>query len=515
MFKKNLSFFLLLFSITVFGQDKFWITFADKDTQNYSYQKYLSNETIRNRMRYGLPLFQYTDVPVNPLYVDSLSKMGIRILAKSKWLNSVSAILTSDQIVRLENLSFVKEISGIDRRIQITGSSLEIESSFFIPALKQMQVEAFYQRGLSGKGVSIGVIDAGFYKAYTDKVLSHLFEEGKIIQQKDFLSPAAPDLVRDTVVIKDSDHHGRIVLSFICGYNAAEKVQIGMAVNSNFYLARSEDESKEHRGEEDNWIMAMEWMDSMGVRLINTSLGYSINMDDPKDNYKKEEMDGKTARISKAAQIAYDEKGIFLVVSAGNEGRNKDWKIISAPADAEGVLTVGATKGTTWEKIDYSSIGPDFLPYLKPNVASFSLYGTSFSAPAITGFVACLMERDSMLSNKELKEIVEKSGHLYPYGNNFVGYGIPQAGKALMLIDNKNHEFGNFSEKNSNAKKIIFRVDPGMGNEAVLFHKKNKYIVIQQQTINVYNGKVRVRRIPGAKFTTVSVGLEVFEIKWE
>jgi hypothetical protein len=294
----------------------------------------------------------------------------------------------------------------------------------------------------------------------------------------------------------------------------------------------------------------MEWMDSLGVRLINTSLGYSINMDDPKDNYKKEEMNGKTAKISKAAQIATDEKGIFLVVSAGNEGGNSSWGIISAPADAEGVLSVGATKDKSWEKIGYSSVGPEFLPYLKPNVSCFSLYGTSFSAPAITGFVACLMEKDSTVNNKELKKIVEKSGHLYPYGNNYVGYGVPQAEKALKLIEDKNYEFGNFVEKNIAGRKTSFKVERDLNADAVIYYKKNKSVVlyqytmnikngnngleklsvadkssvfhkkdktnvIQQKTINVKNGKFKVRRFPGAERTTISIGLEVIEIIWQ
>jgi hypothetical protein len=301
----------------------------------------------------------------------------------------------------------------------------------------------------------------------------------------------------------------------ICGFDTASSLQMGMAVNSKFYLARTENEAKEYRGEEDNWIMAMEWMDSLGVRLINTSLGYSINMDDPKDNYKKEEMNGKTARISKAAQIAYDEKGIFLVVSAGNEGsKTSSWKIISAPADAEGVLSVGATD-VSWERIDYSSIGPDFLPYLKPNVSCFSLYGTSFSAPAVTGFVACMMERDSMLSNKELKAIIQKSGHLYPYGNNYLGYGVPQAGKAIKLIDDKSHEFGNYTEKLVGGKKFRLKFDEHISKEAILFHKKNKTIVLEQSSIPVKKGKIQVKRVPGATQTTVSVGVEVFEIIWQ
>jgi subtilisin family serine protease len=505
-------FLILVTTKVTIAQDKYWITFKDKNIQGYNYEKNLSKETLNNRIRFGLPLYQYTDVPVSNEYMKGLQNNGVQILNRSKWLNSVSAFLNPNQVEQILLLPYVKEVSLIDRKIQVTGTSLNVKPADYDLAIKQMGAELFKEKDLSGKGVSVGVIDAGFYKAIIDNQLAHLFEEKKIIRQRDFLTPPVLELVGDE--IKESDHHGRIVLSWIAGYDASAKAQRGLAVNSKFYLARTENEAREYRGEEDNWIMAMEWMDSLGVRLINTSLGYSINMDDPKDNYKKAEMDGKTAKISKAAQIATGEKGIFLVVSAGNEGGiTSSWKIVSAPADAEGVLSIGATKDN-WERIGYSSIGPEELPYLKPNVSCYSLYGTSFSAPAVTGFVACLMERDSTLNNKQLKQIVEKSGHLYPYGNNYIGYGVPQAGKALKLIENKDHEFANCVEKKVKGKKATFKFDKTM-TEVVVFHKKNKTVVLQQTTLKFNKGKLLVKRLPGAARTTVSLGLDVIEIIWE
>ena len=127
----------------------------------------------------------------------------------------------------------------------------------------------------------------------------------------------------------------------------------------------------------------MEWIDSLGVRVINTSLGYAKGFSNPAENYEPTQMDGHTSVISKAAQIATEKKGILLVVSAGNEGDDTNWMLISTPADAEGVLAVGATNQKLWNKIGYSSIGPEFLPYLKPNVSCFSLYGTSLAAPSL------------------------------------------------------------------------------------------------------------------------------------
>jgi subtilisin family serine protease len=132
-----------------------------------------------------------------------------------------------------------------------------------------------------------------------------------------------------------------------------------------------------------------------------------------------------------------DKKGILIIVSAGNEGDDRSWRIISTPADAQGVLAIGATNAKLWNRIGYSSIGPESLPYLKPNVSCFSLYGTSLSAPVITGFAACVMQANPKLTNKQVMELIEKSSHLYPYGNNYVGYGVPQASRAIALLKNQ------------------------------------------------------------------------------
>ena len=301
----------------------------------------------------------------------------------------------------------------------------------------------------------------------------------------------------------------------IAGYNSTTRELTGMATGSKFYLARTEDGDREFRGEEDTWIAALEWMDTKGVRLISTSLGYAIKMDDPLDNYTQDQMNGKTARITKAAQIATEEKGIFVVVSAGNEGSNPGWQIISAPADAKGVLSIGATKSGNCERIEYSSIGPENLPYMKPNVSCYSPDGTSFSAPAVAGFVACLMQRAPALDNKKIKEIIEKSSHLYPYGNNYIGYGIPRASRALKLIVNPELTFPTVSLKEVKGKSTILKFDKVKKQEVVLFHKKNETIVTEQVSAVFKKGKLKIQKPANVIRTTVSYMDTVVEIVWK
>ncbi|HSZ72397.1 MAG TPA: S8 family serine peptidase, partial [Cytophagaceae bacterium] len=264
----------------------------------------LSSKAIDNRKVHGISLYQYTDVPVKNDYRHELEYViNHSTICQSKWLNGVSVMLTDEQKKEVEQLSFVREVRAIDRNIVVTSTNISTDPAYMHIAMLQMGLSSFIKESLDGTGVNVGVIDAGFYLAQSDKYTSHLVTEGKIKAQRDFIDPSRKDLI--TVSVTGADEHGKNVLRMIGGYDDKQRVQFGMAPNASFYLARTEDGDREHRLEEDHWIMALEWMDSMGIRLISTSLGYAIKMDDPKENYTQDQMDGKTASITKAVQLAF------------------------------------------------------------------------------------------------------------------------------------------------------------------------------------------------------------------
>lgn len=214
-----------------------------------------------------------------------------------------------------------------------------------------------------------------------------------------------------------------------CIAGKTKNYQIGLATGAEFLLARTESYT-EFFSEEENWLMAAEWADKNGVDIINSSLGYTG------PRYLPENMDGKTAFVSKAAQLAVD-KGILVVSSAGNEGTGK-WKRIAAPGDATGVLTVGGIDPYTGIHSNFSSFGPSWDKRLKPEVCAYGTAivssrtglviseGTSFSSPLVAGFAACLKQRYPLLKNTELKELICRSGDLWPYFDYAHGYGVPQ-----------------------------------------------------------------------------------------
>jgi subtilisin family serine protease len=490
---------------------KYWIFLSDKDTTAYDYHKHLSEEAIERRLEQQIPLSQFTDIPIKANYLSILKEKGIKIVQQSKWLNAVTAILTPEQIKILSNITFIQKIEPINNRFKILKfpNYKEIE---FVLTIEQMEIEEMVKAKLDGAGITIGVIDAGYVGASQNEYLQHLFDEKRILGIKDLINPVRTEHFKQAETTADS--HGNTVLQMITGYEKGGS-QYGFATKSQFYLARTDHGDSEFRGEEDYWVSAMEWLDSLGVRVINTSLGYALGFDNPKENYKPEQMDGKTSVISKAAQIATEEKGLLLVVSAGNEGNDANWLIVSTPADSKSVLSVGATQPNGL-KAGYSSIGADFLPYLKPNISCFSANGTSFSAPVVTGFAACLMQKNRKATNKEIFAIIEKSSHLYPYGNNYIGYGIPKSSKALQLMDNYTE-----NELATKKPKVIsekLSYDFKVKNSKVrlqIFHKKNETIVVSQDIVSVSKGKYTVVRPENVLRTTLVADNEIIEIFWE
>ena len=497
----------LLFPFPTLGQSKYWIIFKDKTASSLPA---ISAATIQNRAIHGLETLQETDLPINPDYLSQVAKIS-KIENCSRWLNATTARLTDSQKTQIEKLSFVEKTVAIDGHFYVA-STEPTKKTMLAPVMTQVEAEVFKDKGLTGKGVTIGVIDAGFFEAPQNDFLKPLFSRLAILGKRDYVNPAHFSRFF-TEAESYSDFHGTEVLTAISGLNPSENTQEGLATESQFYLARTDHGTREWRGEEDNWIAAMEWMDSLGVRVINTSLGYAKGFTNPTENYEPSQMNGHTSLISRAAQIAVEKKGILLIVSAGNEGEDTSWQLISTPADAEGVIAVGATNQKLWNKIGYSSIGPEFLSYLKPNVSCFSLYGTSLAAPVITGFAACLMQANPKLTNKELKIIIEKSAHLYPYGNNFIGYGVPLASRALALATGT--ELQEYSREIKTTENVI-SVKVGESGELVsVFHKKNKWHVLDQEAVKAKNGVLIIRRKANETFTTIDTKKEVIEVVWE
>jgi len=252
----------------------------------------------------------------------------------------------------------------------------------------------------------------------------------KILGTKDFAQQGGN-------IYEATQDHGTMVLSCI-GANQPGQF-VGTAPEASFWLLRSEDGDTEQMVEEDNWAAAVEFADSVGADVINTSLGYSkFDSDDQTVRYW--ELDGHTRLCSNSASMLA-QKGIVLCNSAGNEA-SKPWKLISCPADADDVLTVGAVnrKGVN---TNFSSLGNASDGRVKPDVMALGLdatviddhgtiteaNGTSFASPIMCGAVTCFWQANPKLTAKEVVERVRQLGDNREHPNNVFGWGIPDFSK--------------------------------------------------------------------------------------
>lgn len=454
--------FILVSSCT-FSQTaplKFWVQFTDKNNSPYDISnpsEYLSESAISLRMKNEISIDQ-TDLPVNPFYIDSIRVLeGVSVKHYSKWFNAITIQIEDSSyletvlpvISAFENVWQVKSVQTVkDQKLVIKGnnnekSSSESISTIYGPSYAQIAIHnghLLHEIGLRGNGIKVGVFDSGFEGVNYLRAFSKLRDEGRLKFQY--------DVVDDDNSALNGGNHGKSVLSIMTAF-MPDSI-IGSAPEADYYLFRTEDGSSEHITEEDNWIRAAEMADSMGIQVINSSLGYTT-FDLEENDHSYEDMDGNTTRISQAADIAAS-KGILIVNSAGNSG-DDPWYYIGAPADADSILAVGAVSDKG-EYAWFSSRGPSFDGDVKPNVCGVgyqTVYadltegikrgnGTSFSSPIIAGLVACLWQAFPEKSNMDIIKAIEESAHLNDNPNDSLGNGIPDFFQAYKKLSS-NEQF--------------------------------------------------------------------------
>ncbi|OUR95558.1 serine protease [Flavobacteriales bacterium 34_180_T64] len=449
MKKKILLISLVFFQFFANAQQDAWIYLIDKENVQALIQNptlILSQRAIDRKNSHGI-LIDERDVPVNESYIAQLkTQNGIVVMAKSKWFNAVHVRGIETDINSLLNLNFVDHIDFADKslnaRIVLQNNKFEIEEELldFSYGNTQNQVEminvdALHLDDYTGEGIVIAVIDAGFTNVNTMEAFDRLRANNDLLNGYDFVDRNAD------VYAYMGNSHGTKVLSTMAGF--VQDNYVGTAPDASYYLFRTEDASSENPVEESYWVEAAERADSLGVNIINTSLGYTT-YDNSSYSYTTNDMDGQTAFISRGADIA-SEKGMLVVSSAGNSG-NGTWQIVGAPADAANVLSIGAVD-EDGAYASFSSRGSFMQPTQKPDVVAkgansavinennsiVTNNGTSFSSPIIAGGIACLWQALPDATNEEIKQYVRMSATQYETPDFFLGFGIPDLAIAYNI----------------------------------------------------------------------------------
>ena len=292
--KTKLLFLLLFYCVTSFAQtEDAWIFFKDKPQADFylsNPSSILSSKALSRRAKFNITL-NVTDAPLEKSYVQQIRLIKeLSVLATSKWMNAIHVKGEVSVIQTLQDLSFVQKIewANKNRNIQpkIVSKSKSVrdkktqkqsENYSYGNAANQIQMlngHLLHQQGYTGKGIDVAIFDSGFIGVNTTSPFANLRNNGQIKSTYNFVS-------RNNSVY-DADRHGARVLSCMGAYNSGNF--IGTAPDANYHLFVTEDIAKETPLEESLWVEAAEKADSLGVDVINTSLGYTT-FDNPAYNY--------------------------------------------------------------------------------------------------------------------------------------------------------------------------------------------------------------------------------------
>ncbi|MDH4156986.1 MAG: S8 family serine peptidase [candidate division Zixibacteria bacterium] len=437
--------------------DHFWLFFTDKGVFNTEQfdsaasEVRLSRKVLKRRARVGLEHVVFADLPLNPAYLKAVTNRGGKLRRLSKWLNAASFEIPLERIHEIAALpgvacvrpvmKFKNEPVASERLTpdlptkkapERTQLEPPIDYGFAADQLAQINVPAVHQLGFNGQGVTLAILDTGFRKSH--EVFAQHYLEGRVLAEWDFLNNDGNTANESS----DGDleyqwDHGTITWSVAGGYK--DGYLYGPAYKADFLLAKTDNAGSDTPVEEDNWVAALEWADSLGADVISSSLSYKEW--DTGTNYTYEDMDGATATTSIAASTAA-ALGIVVCNSMGNEGPALG--TLRAPADACSILAVGSVN-----LFDYiassSSRGPSYDGRPKPEVCARGVNtacatatndisygtssGTSLATPLVAGAACVLIQARPSLDPPDIRRaLMETAGMADSPDSTTYGHGI-------------------------------------------------------------------------------------------
>lgn len=445
--KKNLS------AVSNDSKVLVWVFFTDKGN---NLQKYfqaplsvVSEASLKRRAKVLAQdkLIDFLDLPLNNNYIDKVQQLGFELKQRSKWFNAVSGYIAKKDVNSLVKLPFVSSLDIVNKfkksvepksdplLDKLTKETLPTQVTTYnygasLTQNQQIHVPALHDLNIKGQGIKIAMFDAGF-----SNLPHQCFSTMNIVKKWDFVN-------NDSIVADQSDmgegSHGTMTLSTIGGFK--EGSLIGPAFLATYFLAKTENTDSETPVEENNWVAAVEWADSLGADVISSSLGY-IDFDSPYASYTWQSMNGRTCISTKGAVIAM-RKGIVVVNSAGNEYDDPTHNTLGAPSDADSIITAGAVT-SSGVRSSFSSVGPTADGRIKPDVMAMgssvtvaSPYsttgfttadGTSFSCPLSAGVAALVLCKNPNLTPFQVLTAMRNTASRSTTPDRYYGWGILNA----------------------------------------------------------------------------------------
>lgn len=515
---------ILLLAMPVCGQqNRYVVSFNARPATDYSISRpleFLSAKALARRDRNGVAVTD-ADLPVARALLEAVQGAGAEVLFTSRWFNAALILATPAQLPAIQSLPFVANVQlAAPGRQLATGRTqargkepARVAEAAAISNRMQLQMlglTTMLDEGYRGNGVAVAVFDSGFEGVSSLAVFQHLFLENRVIDAFNFVT-------RSTQVYQ-LDDHGTEVLSIMAAVSAGSFM--GGAPGAGFYLYLTEDVSSEYRVEEWNWLFAAERADSAGVDVIVASLGYN-RFDDASMNYRTSDLNGATALVSRAAAEAA-ARGMLVVVSAGNEGNNPGWRLVTPPADAPGVLAVGSVNASGTRSA-FSSVGPTADGRIKPDVAALgsgtSLVrgngavstgsGTSYAAPLVASLAAGMMQRFPALSQAALAEAIRGSASQAASPDNLLGFGIPGYETAVDFLHTRNIDDPIEIYPNPAGNYVSVRIRQGTNEDLTVTLTDVAGRIHRQQTVRIQGPYQPVE----VDISELAQGLYVFKVQ--
>tara|TARA_A100000171_G_scaffold52224_1_gene69650 strand:+ start:39549 stop:41171 length:1623 start_codon:yes stop_codon:yes gene_type:complete len=521
--KKLLLLGALLVATVATAQEDALAFFADKENVAASIANpisILTQEAIDRKALHNIAI-DALDVPVNEAYITQLKNIsGITVHAKSKWLNAVYVRGSQSAIENLTNLAFVTEVEFADKSLNRTPFQRPTEDKFKIEKqesrivydygaarnqAEQIAADFLHEQDFTGEDMIIAVLDSGFPNVMTNPAFSDIVSEGRLLGTYDFAE-------RQTNVDGTGSHGAQTFSDIGAFLDGAEKF-VGTAPDASFYLFRTEFAPTENPVEEAWWVEALERADSLGVDVVNTSLGYQ-DYDNPSYDHTYEDLDGETTIAARGGNLAF-QKGMLLVTSAGNDGNG--FTFVATPGDSKGILTVGAVDAGG-DYVDFSSIGPTVDGRIKPDVmaqgrdaavvdrdgnVTFNS-GTSFSSPIMAGAIACLWQSRQEVKNNRLMDLIRQNSHLFNNPTNEMGYGIPdfeEAYHALQVLGTEDQMLKETFAIYPNPVTDVFNVSfPQQLERAVVIIYDVLGKKVLEKEISAVDNKVNISELSGGVY---------------
>jgi hypothetical protein len=227
---------------------------------------------------------------------------------------------------------------------------------------------------------------------------------------------------------------------------------VGPAFDAQFILAKvdvNQAGTDQFGADEDRWVAAVEWADSMGARIINSSLAYRDFVDRP--DYPLDALNGDSTAATRMADEAA-RRGILLVNAIGDFGPQPG--SLWAPADADSIIAVGAVdeagQPARFSNDSTTGRGPTADGRLKPELVALGVgltaanaldpngyrsnqEGTGLAAPFIAGGAAMFMQAWPNLTIMAVRNALMLSGSRADFPDNNVGFGVPNISSAILF----------------------------------------------------------------------------------